>query len=112
VRGVQQEDGARRGELEHLVPIEEAELMACDEVGAADEVGGSNRAGAEAEVRDRHRAGFLRVVDVIALRVVLGLLADDLDRVLVRADGPVGAEPEEDGAGTLLGIDVEVPRRP
>jgi len=38
---------------------------------------------------------------------VVGLLADDLDRVLVRADRAVGAEPEEDRAGALLGIDVE-----
>jgi hypothetical protein len=56
----------------------------------------------------RDGAGLLRVVDEVTLRVVLRLLADDLDRVLVRADGTVGAESEEDGAHAILGLDIEL----
>ena len=51
--------------------------------------------GAEPEVRDRLRARLLRVVDEVALHVDRRVLADDLDAVLVRADGAVGAEAEE-----------------
>src|SRR6185369_696039 len=40
---------------------------------------------------------FLRVVHEVGLGVVAGLLADDLDGVLVGADCAVGTEPEEHG---------------
>jgi len=39
---------------------------------------------------------------------VVGLFADDLDRVLVGADRAVRAEPEENRARARLGVDVEV----
>ena len=51
--------------------------------------------GLDAQVRDGDRARLLRVVDEVALRVEIGLLADDLDRVLVGAHGAVGAEAVE-----------------
>ena len=46
-------------------------------------------------MRDRHAARLLRVVLEVALRVVLGVVADDLDRVLVRADRAVRAKAPE-----------------
>ena len=66
-----------------------------------DEIRGLNGPGPEAQVRHRHRAGLLRVVDEVALREERRLLADDLDRVLVRADGAVRPEPVEDRAHDL-----------
>src|ERR1700756_2611983 len=69
--------------------------MAGDETGAGDQVAGANRLVSEAQVRDRHGAGLLRVVDKIALRVVLRAFADNLDGVLVRPDRTVGAETVE-----------------
>ena len=50
---------------------------------------------AEAQVRGGHRAGLLGVVNEIALREVVGLFADDLDGVLVRAHRAVGAQAVE-----------------
>ena len=43
----------------------------------------------KAQVGDGHGAGLLRVIDEVALGKVIGLFADDLDRVLVRANGSV-----------------------
>ena len=59
-------------------------------------------------MRDGLRARLLRVVDEVALRVQALLGAEDLDRVLVRADGPVRAEAEEDRAHRLGRLDVEL----
>ena len=62
---------------------------------------------AEAQVRDGLRAGLLGVVDEVPLGVQIRLVTEDLDRVLVRADRPVGAEAEEHGADGLRRLDVE-----
>jgi hypothetical protein len=68
--------------------------VAGDELGLVDQVRRADRLGAKAQVRDGDRAGFLRVVHEVALGVVVGLFTDDLDRVLVRADGAVCAQPK------------------
>ncbi|OQC55923.1 MAG: hypothetical protein BWX54_01657 [Verrucomicrobia bacterium ADurb.Bin018] len=73
-----------------------------------------NRVGAEPQVRDRARAGLLRVIHEVALRVEIGFLANDLDGVFVGAHGAVRAEAEEHGVGDLgvadeeCGVNVEV----
>ena len=69
--------------------------MAADEPGPLHQVGGPDRPLAHTQVRHGDRAGLLRVVDEIALREQIGFLTDDLDRVLVRADGAVGAQTVE-----------------
>ena len=54
-------------------------------------------------MRDGHAAGLLRVVLEVGLNVLVGVVADDLDGVLVRAHGAVAAEAPElalDGAGS------------
>jgi hypothetical protein len=73
-----------------------------------DQVGRANGPRAEPQVRCGDRAGLLRVVDEVALREVLGLLADDLDRVLVRADGAVGPETDENAAADFRRLKVEI----
>ncbi len=95
---VEQEGGAGFRVLEHVDALEERELVAGDEVGAADEIAGADRLGTEAQVRSRQRAGLLRVVHEVALRVVLRVFADDLDGVLVGADGSVRAQAVEQSA--------------
>jgi len=67
-------------------------------------VDGSRR---DAEVRHGRRAGLLRIVDEVSLRPAVGLLTDDLDRALVRADGPVRAEAVEDGAHGVALVERE-----
>ena len=106
-RAVEQEDRAGLGCFEHIHPLQEAELVAGDEVGPGDQVGGADRLRAETQVRGRHRAGLLRVVDEVALRVVVGFVADDLDGVLVRAHRAVGAEAVEESAHRAADSSVE-----
>ncbi len=56
---------------------------------------------AEAQVADGHAAGLLGVVLEVGLDVLVGVVADDLDGVLVGADGAVAAKAPElalDGA--------------
>ena len=81
--------------VEHRHLLEQAELVAGDEVGILDEVRRADRLRPEAQVRHRHRTRLLRVVDEVALGEQVGVLADDLHRRLVRPDRAVGAEPEE-----------------
>ena len=94
-RAVQQEGRPRARVLEHLQVLEQSELVASDEVGVVDEVGRADRRGTEPKVRHRDRARLLRVVDEVALSEPVGLLADDLDRRLVRSDRAVRAQTEE-----------------
>ncbi len=96
---VEQERAAGHQVLEHVVAVQEDRLMAGDEIGLADQVDRANRLRAEAQVRDGHRAGLLRVIDEVALRVVVGVLADDLDGILVGADRAVRAQPVEHARG-------------
>ena len=75
-------------------------VVAGDEVGVADVVGGADRLLAEAQMALRDAEGLLRVVLEVRLTVHIGRVADDLDGVLVRADGAVAAEtPELAGDG-------------
>ncbi len=77
---------------EHVEAVEQTELVARDEIGLLDQIGRADRLGPEPQVRHGHRAGLLRVVDEVPLGVEVGLVADDLDRRLVRPDGPVAAQ--------------------
>ena len=76
--------------------------MAGQEVGLPHEVGLLDRLRAEAEVGDRVGAGLLGVVEEVALGGVGGVVADDLDGVLVGAHGAIGAEAVEDGTPRCL----------
>ena len=82
--------------------------MAGNEVRLANEIRRSDRARAEAQMRNRHRAGFLRIVNKIALRKIVGVLADDFDRFLVRAHGAVRSEPKELRAHNVVRLDREI----
>ena len=106
--GAVEQEGAAFDECaEHVVALEEYPLVAGDEVGFGDEIGGVDGIGAEAQMRGGHGAGFLGVVDEVALSVVGRVFADDLDGVLVRADGAVGAEAVELGADDRVGLGGE-----
>ena len=80
-----------------LVALEERPDVAGDEIGLVHEVGGADGLRTEAQVAHGEHAGLLGVVDEVALHVVARVLADDLDRVLVRPDGAVGAQAVEHG---------------
>ena len=75
--------------------------MACNEVCLVDVVRALDLLVAEAQVADGDAAGLLGVVLEVSLNVLVGVVADDLDGVLVSADGAVTAETPElalDGA--------------
>ena len=75
--------------------------VACDKVGLVDVVRALYLLVAEAQMADGNAAGLLRVVLEVCLNVLVGVVADDLDGVLVRADGAVAAKTPElalDGA--------------
>ena len=58
---------------------------------------------AEAQMADGDAAGLLGVILEVGLDILVGMVADDLDGVLVRADGAVAAQTPElalDGAGS------------
>ena len=110
---VEQEGGAGFGELQHVDAFQEGELVAGHEIRLGDEVAGADRLGAEAQVGGGDGAGLLGIVNEVALGVVVGLFADDLDGVLVGADGAIRAESVEQGAhgaggfGGVIGIVVQ-----
>src|SRR4029450_7486142 len=95
---VQQQRGAWRRPAQPVGPLQQLRLMAADEAGTLHEVGRADGLRAEAEVRYGLRARLLGVVDEIPLRVQPIIRAENLDGVLVRADGAVRAEAEEEGA--------------
>ena len=92
VRRIEQEHRARHGRFHHIHLLQEAEVMACHKARASDQITRPDRIRPKAQVARRHRPGFLRVIHEIALRIIRRLTANDLDGVLVRAHGAVGAQ--------------------
>ena len=99
---VDHEHAAGLDVVDHLEALDDvAGVVAGDEVGLVDVVGALDGLVAEAQVADGHAAGLLGVILEVGLNVLVGMVADDLDGVLVRADGTVAAETPElalDGA--------------
>ena len=70
--------------------------MTGNEVGLVDEVGGLwIGVLAETQVGNCNAAGLLGVVSEVSLRVHVGVVADDLDGVLVSANGAIRAKTPE-----------------
>ena len=105
------EEGAAFFEVgEHVVLFKEGVLVAGDEVSLRDQVSARDGVLAETEVRSGQAAGLLGVVDEVALGVVVGVVADDLNGVLVGADRAVGTEAVEHGA-IGVGVFLSLPGR-
>ncbi len=104
---VQQEHAANLQRGHHVVLGDIGRVVAGDEVGAVDQVGALDRGVAEAQVADGDAAGLLGVVAEVGLRVLIGVVADDLDGVLVGADGAVRAQTIEHAADGARGSDVQ-----
>ncbi len=108
VRRVEKEGRTVRSPIEHVETFEETELVTGDEPCLPDQVARLDRSRTESQMGHRCGAGLLRVVDEIALDVSVGVVADDLDRVLVGAHGAVGSESVEHRAHDVRRFDVEV----
>ena len=99
---VEQEGAALLDTLGYRVAGDIYGVMAGHEVGAVDEVRALNGGLTEAQMAYGQAAGLLGVIGEIALGIHIGMVADDLDAVLVGANGTVGTEAIElaaDGAG-------------
>ena len=76
--------------------------MAGYEIRLLNQVGGLNRLLAETQMGHRHAAGLLGVIIKVCLRIHVGVVADDLDGVLVRAYRTVCAKAPELTVGGSL----------
>ena len=99
--GVKQERAAFLDAVGHIIMRDIGRVVAGHEVSRVDQIRALDGRLAEAEVGNRKAAGLLGVIGEVALRIHVGMVADDLDGVLVRADGAVRTEAVElagDGA--------------
>ena len=94
-RAVQQEGSAVNQLLNHVELADVCRIMACNKVCLVNQVGGLDRLLAEAEVGHRHAAGLLGIIIKVCLRIHVGVVADDLDGVLVCTDRSVRAKAPE-----------------
>ena len=92
---VEKERTARNKVLNHRIFVDIGGIVASDEVCLIDQVSGLDRGFTETKVRNGDTAGLLRVVGEVALCVHIGVVADDLDGVLVGTYGTVSAEAPE-----------------
>ena len=112
-RRVQKELAAFFQIAHHVVTGDVRGVMAGDEVRRVDEIGRLNGGLAESQMRNGDAAALLGIVEEISLRVHIGVIADDLDGVFVRADRAVRAETVEltadraRGRGVVLFGEVE-----
>ena len=113
IRAVHEERGADFGIGQNVAFLDKTKLMHGDEVRALNQIRTLDRLLAKTEVRNRLATGFLRVINEIALRVERGVLADDLDGVLVGADGAVAAVSIKDSASIfgIFGDEGRIPRQ-
>src|SRR5215475_5856837 len=65
-------------------------------------------AATESQVGHGHSSRFLGIVDEIALGVVGGLLANDLDRVLIGADGAIRSQSPKHSAQPIARLGLKV----
>src|ERR1035441_5917921 len=65
---IEQEDRTRHCRLQHVHLFEEAEVVARHKTRSRDEICRPDRIWPEAQMRSRHRAGLLRVVNKVTLR--------------------------------------------
>ena len=91
---VQQECAAVDQLLGHVELADVCRVVACDEVRLAYQIGGLDGLLTEAEVRHCDTAGLLGVIVKVCLCIHIGVVADDLDGVLVGTDSTVAPRPQ------------------
>ena len=99
---VDQEYAARLYVVDHLVALDDiGRVVAGHKVGLVDVIRALDRLVAKAQVRDGDTAGLFGVILEVCLNIFVGMVADDLNGVFVRANGTVAAQTPEfalDGA--------------
>ncbi|KAF5048362.1 hypothetical protein DSECCO2_450910 [anaerobic digester metagenome] len=92
---------------EHVIATDVCGVVTSDEVGMVDQPRHLERALAEAQVTYCDTTTLLGVVGEISLCIEVGIVADDLDGVLVCTNGTVGAKTPEHAGHNILGGDVD-----
>ena len=105
---VEQESSARLDVVDDVVLGDVRLVVASYEVSLIDEVGRLDRSLAESEVRNRYAAGLLGVISEVSLSIQVGVVTDDLDRVLVCTNSTVSAQTPELAGSSALGSGVEL----
>ena len=105
---VQQEGAAFLEVAHHVVTDDVGRIVAGDEVRRVDEVFALNGRLAESEVGNGDAARLLGVIEEVRLRIHIGVVADDLDGVLVCTDRAVRTEAVELAARGAGGGGVEL----
>ena len=102
VGAVEQEGSAGGCQSQHIVPLQEVELVHADKAGAFNQIRGMNWLLTEAKVRNRHGTRFLGIVDEVSLGVIRGIFTDDFDGVLVSPNSTVRTEAVKNGANHVI----------
>jgi len=105
--GVEEEHTTLLQRGEHVITADVGGIVASHEVGVIDQPRHVHRTLAEAQVADGDAARLLGVIGEVGLGIHVGVLTDDLDRVLVGADGPVGSKTPEHAGDDTLGRDID-----
>ena len=105
---VEKEGSAGNEILNDVVLIHIGRIVAGNEVGLVHQIGGLDGRLTEAQMADGNTAGLLGVIGEVALCIHVGVVADDLDGVLVGADGTVRAETPELAADGAFGGGVGI----
>ena len=102
-RTVQKEGSSVNQLLNHVVLTDVSRIVAGNKICLVNQVGGLDGLMSETQVRHSHAAGLLGIVIKICLSIHIGVVADDLDGVLVGAYGTVRAKTPELTVGGSLG---------
>ena len=99
---VKKECSARKKILHHIIFVNIWRIVAGNKICLVDKICWCNRWWAETKVRYRDTAGFLWIVEEITLSVHIGMVADNLDRVLICTYSTIRAETPEFAWGCAL----------
>ena len=94
-RTVQKEGSSVNQLLYHIVLTYISRIVARYEVRLTDQVCGFNLLMSETQVGHGHTAGLLGIIIKVCLSIHIGIVADDLDGVLVRSNRTVSAKSPE-----------------
>ena len=106
--GVQQEDAAVFQTSQNIILADIGLLRAGDEVRLVDQIGGADGRIAKAQMGHGDAAGLFGVVGKIGLRVLIGVVADDLHSALVGAHSAVRAQTPELAGGGARVVDGQI----
>ena len=103
VGAIQEKCCTRNGIFQHVVLFQEHELVAGDEVGFIHKIDGPNRFGTETQMGNRYGTGFAGIIGEIALSMIGRIFADNLDGVLIGANGSIRSQAIEQASGYIVG---------